>query len=38
MPIVHLADMINHANRHSYAVGAFGVSNLQFVEGVVQAA
>jgi fructose-bisphosphate aldolase, class II len=38
MPIVHLADMINHANRHNYAVGAFGVSNLQFVEGVVQAA
>lgn len=38
MPLVHLNDMINHANRHNYAVGAFGVSNLQFVEGVIQAA
>jgi len=38
MPIVNLADMVNHAKRHNYAVGAFGVSNLKFVEGVIQAA
>jgi len=38
MPIVNLADMVNHAKRHNYAVGAFGVSNLRFVEGVIQAA
>jgi fructose-bisphosphate aldolase, class II len=38
MPIVNLADMINHANRHNYAVGAFGVDNLHFLEGIVQAA
>lgn len=29
MPLVHMSDMINHAYRHNYAVGAFGV-NLQF--------
>jgi len=38
MPIVNLSDMINHANRHNYAVGAFGVSSLQFAEGILQAA
>jgi fructose-bisphosphate aldolase class II len=38
MPIVNLSDMINHANRHNYAVGAFGASSLQFVEGIIQAA
>jgi fructose-bisphosphate aldolase class II len=38
MPLVHLSDMIRHASRHSYAVGAFGVANLQFLEGIMQAA
>ncbi|MFH2140687.1 MAG: class II fructose-bisphosphate aldolase [Pseudomonadota bacterium] len=38
MPIVNLADMLNHANRHNYAIGAFGVSSLQFAEGILQAA
>lgn len=38
MPLVHLTDMINHASRHNYAVGAFGVSSLQFAEGILQAA
>ena len=38
MPLVHLSDMINHAYRHHYAVGAFGVANLQFLEGIMQAA
>lgn len=38
MPLVHLSDMIGHASRHNYAVGAFGVANLHFLEGIVQAA
>ena len=38
MPLVNLADMANHAKRHNYAVGAFGISNLKFVEGIIQAA
>lgn len=38
MPIVHLDDMLNHAYRHSYAVGAFGVADLHFLEGIMQAA
>jgi fructose-bisphosphate aldolase, class II len=38
MPLVHLSDMINHASRHNYAVGAFGVNNLHFLEGIIQAA
>ncbi|MBI3480349.1 MAG: class II fructose-bisphosphate aldolase [Nitrosomonadales bacterium] len=38
MPLVHLSDMINHASRHNYAVGAFGVNNLHFLKGIIQAA
>lgn len=38
MPLVHLNDMINHAYRHNYAIGAFGVINPDFLEGVMQAA
>ena len=38
MPIVNLSNMISHANRHNYAVGSFGVANLQFLEGILQAA
>ncbi len=38
MPLVHLADMVSHAYRHRYAVGAFGVDNQNFLEGVLQAA
>ncbi|MCL4471891.1 MAG: class II fructose-bisphosphate aldolase [Gammaproteobacteria bacterium] len=38
MPLVHMADMLKHAYHHSYAVGAFGVVNLDFVQGVLQAA
>ena len=30
--------MINHAYRHNYAVGAFGVASLNFLEGIMQAA
>jgi fructose-bisphosphate aldolase class II len=38
MALVYLTDMINHAYRHNYAVGAFGVINPDFLEGVMQAA
>jgi len=38
MPLVHFSDMINHAYRYNYAVGAFGVANLHFLEGIMQAA
>jgi fructose-bisphosphate aldolase class II len=38
MPLVHLSDMLGHAYRHNYAVGAFGVGNLHFLEGIMQAA
>lgn len=38
MPLVHMADMINHAYRHNYAVGAFGVNDLHFLAGIIQAA
>lgn len=38
MPLVHLTDIVNHAHRHNYAVGAFGVGNQDFLEGVMLAA
>lgn len=38
MPLVNLSDMITHAHHHKYAVGAFGVANLNFLEAIVQAA
>lgn len=38
MPLVHLSDMIGHAYRHNYAIGAFGVGNLHLLEGIMQAA
>lgn len=38
MPLVHMTDMLNHAYRHGYAVGAFSLVNLDFLEGVLAAA
>lgn len=38
MPLVHLNDILKHANHHHYAVGAFGVVSLDFLDGVLQAA
>lgn len=38
MPLVHLNDMLKHASQHHYAVGAFGVVSLDFLDGVLQAA
>ncbi|MDO9189720.1 MAG: class II fructose-bisphosphate aldolase, partial [Sulfurimicrobium sp.] len=38
MPLVHMNDMLNHAYRHAYAVGAFGVVTLDFLEAIIRAA
>ena len=38
MPLVNMSDMLQHAYRYGYAVGAFGVAGLDFLEGVIKAA
>ncbi|MFN3397210.1 MAG: class II fructose-bisphosphate aldolase [Sulfurimicrobium sp.] len=38
MALVNMADMLGHAYRYAYAVGAFGVVTLDFLEAVIQAA
>lgn len=38
MPLVNMVDMVSHAYRHNYAVGAFGVDSLEMLQGVMQAA
>ena len=38
MPLVNMTDMLQHAYRHGYAVGAFGVASWDMLEGVVKAA
>ena len=38
MPLVNMKDMVDHAYRHSYAVGAFELVNLEFLQGVMAAA
>ena len=38
MPIVNLRDMLQHAYAHQYAVGAFDLVGLGFLEGIMQAA
>ena len=38
MPLVHMKDMLNHAHEHHYAVGAFDLVSLDFLEGILAAA
>lgn len=38
MTLINMADMLGHACRHAYAVGAFGVVTLAFLEVVIRAA
>ncbi|NOT17386.1 MAG: class II fructose-bisphosphate aldolase [Sulfuriferula sp.] len=38
MPLVNTTDMLNHAYRHGYAVCAFNLINLEFLDGVLSAA
>ncbi len=38
MPLVNMRDMLNHAYQHGYAVGAFDLVSLDFLEGIISAA
>jgi len=38
MALVNLRDMLNHAYRNGYAVGAFDLVSLDFLEGIISAA
>ncbi len=38
MPIVHMKDMLQHAYDHKYAVGAFDLVSLDFLQGILQGA
>jgi len=38
MPLVDMKDMLQHAYRHGYAVGAFEVVSLDFLGGIIMAA
>ncbi len=38
MPLVDMKDMLQHAYQHGYAVGAFEVVSLDFLDGIMQAA
>ena len=38
MPLVDMKDMLQHAYRHGYAVGAFDLVSLDFLEGIMAAA
>ena len=38
MPLVNMRDMLNHAHRNEYAIGAFHVVGLDFLDAILQAA
>ncbi len=38
MGLVNTIDILNHAEKYSYAVGAFNVINLEFLNGILEAA
>ncbi len=38
MPIVNMKDMLQHAYEHNYAVGAFDLVSLDFLQGILDAA
>ena len=38
MGLVNTVDLLNHAEKHCYAVGAFNVINLEFLNGILEAA
>jgi len=38
MPLVSMKDMLQHAYEHRYAVGAFDLVSLEFLEGIMTAA
>ena len=38
MPLVNMKDMLNHAYEHHYAIAAFDVVSLDFIDGIIAAA
>lgn len=38
MPLINMTDMLQHAYRYNYAVGAFGVAGWDMLGGIVEAA
>lgn len=38
MPLVNMRDMLSHAYQNSYAIGAFDLVSLEFLEGIMDAA
>ena len=38
MPLVNMRDMLQHAHREGYAVGAFDLVSLDFLQGILAAA
>jgi fructose-bisphosphate aldolase class II len=38
MPLVNMRDMLQHAHSNGYAVGAFDLVNLEFLQGIMTAA
>ncbi len=38
MPLVYMQDMLNHAYRNGYAVGAFDLVSLDFLEAIIAGA
>ena len=38
MPLVNMKSMLEHAHRHAYAVGAFDLVSLDFLQGIMDAA
>ena len=38
MPLIDMRDMLQHAYRHGYAVGAFDLVSLGFLQGIMMAA
>jgi len=38
MPLVDMKDMLHHAYDNGYAVGAFDLVSLDFLEGIISAA
>ena len=38
MPLVDMKELLQHAYRHGYAVGAFDLVSLDFLQGVMAAA
>ena len=38
MGLVNTVKLLRHAEEHSYAIGAFNVINLEFLNGILEAA